>query len=40
MARRNPPKAVVTREIAISFPGKNRSARVPPKMYENKATVP
>ena len=38
--RINPPKAVVTSDIEISFPGKNRSARVPPKMYENKATVP
>ena len=40
VARINPPKAVVTSDIEISFPGKNLSARVPPNMYENKATTP
>tara|TARA_B100000989_G_scaffold259701_1_gene209992 strand:+ start:5193 stop:5417 length:225 start_codon:yes stop_codon:yes gene_type:complete len=38
--RINPPKAVVTSDIEISFPGKNLSARAPPNMYENKATMP
>ena len=38
--RINPPKAVVTSDIEISFSGKNLSARAPPNMYENKATMP
>tara|TARA_B100000989_G_C19471700_1_gene440999 strand:- start:430 stop:636 length:207 start_codon:yes stop_codon:yes gene_type:complete len=38
--RINPPKAVVRSDIEISFPGKNLSARGPPKMYENNAAMP
>jgi hypothetical protein len=35
-----PPSEVSISEAAISFLGKNLSAKVPPKIYENIATVP